>query len=69
MSAHSIVTRAAKVTATKRARDNGHSLSAWQNGHSTTWARCYVCGAEVTVVRANGSISGPALQARCKAVA
>lgn len=66
MTAASILVRAAKDTAARTARQNGHSLAPWQHGNSLTWAPCITCGAEARVMRSTGSISGPALTAHCK---
>ena len=66
MSALGILVKAAKDTAARQARKNGHSLAPWQNGHALTWAHCIRCGAEARVMRSTGSTSGLALTDRCK---
>lgn len=66
MTAADILIRAAKETAERKASQNGHRLGPWVRNRSWRRATCYVCAARV-VIDSRGSISGPALTARCKA--
>lgn len=61
---------ATKASATRAAaaklRDLGHQPGEWHNGHAMSWCLCGRCRRAAHVLRADGTITGPAARERCQ---